>query len=284
VSGTHRRGDPEPRAVLELAVGLAREAGALQRQRLDSELRIDTKSSSVDLVTDVDRACEGIIVEGIERARPADAIVAEEGGGRDAPEAPWRWVIDPLDGTTNYAHGYPCFCVSIGVEREGTRTVGVLYDPMRDELFHAVRGEGAFRNGHRIRVSQEEDLGRSLLATGFSYDRHQRAGDSLRSFAAFLRRARGLRRDGSAALDLAAVACGRFDGYWEWRLRPWDVAAGLLVVEEAGGRVSDATGGPAPRSGAEVVASNGRIHDAMLHVLAEGDDDPAAASRPSDRG
>jgi len=283
VSGPPGRGNPESRAVLELAVGLARKAGALQRQRLDSDLHIATKSSSVDLVTDVDRASEAIIVEGIQRARPADAILAEEGGGRDAPDASWRWVIDPLDGTTNYAHGYPCFCVSIGVEWEGAPDVGVVYDPMRDELFHAIRGEGAFRNGHRIRVSREADLGRSLLATGFSYDRHQRAGDGLGSFAAFLRRARGLRRDGSAAMDLAAVACGRFDGYWEWRLKPWDVAAGLLLVEEAGGRTSDAAGGSAPRSGAELVASNGRIHDAMLRVLAE-DDRPTAPASTTDRG
>jgi len=284
VSRAQARGISEARAVLELAARLAREAGALQRGRLESELRIDTKSSPVDLVTDVDRACEGIIVEGIERARPADAILAEEGGGRDAPGAPWRWIVDPLDGTTNYAHGYPCFCVSIGVEREGAPAVGVVYDPMRDELFHAIRGEGAFRNGRRIRVSRETDLGRSLLATGFAYDRRQGAGDSLASFAAFLRRTRGLRRDGSAAMDLAAVACGRFDGYWEWRLRPWDVAAGLLLVEEAGGRTTDATGRPAPRSGAEVVASNGRIHDAMLRVLAEGGDPPAAPAPPTDPG
>jgi myo-inositol-1(or 4)-monophosphatase len=179
-----------------------------------------------------------------------------------------RWVVDPLDGTTNYAHGFPHFAVSIGVEVEGARTCGVIFDPLRDELWSAERGGGAFLNGRRIRVSATRELGRALLGTGFAYDVHGSADTSLEYFARFIRRARAVRRAGSAALDLAYVACGRFDGFWELQLHPWDVAAGLLLVEEAGGRTSDLDGGPAPASGARTVASNGLVHDQLLAVLA----------------
>lgn len=253
--------------VLALAVELAREAGALQRSRYETPLEIGTKSAPVDLVTEVDRACEALIVEGLCRARPGDAVVAEEGSSRERAGAAWRWLVDPLDGTTNYAHGYPRFCVSIGVERDGTRHVGVVYDPLMDELYHAVRGGGAFRNGRPLRVSSEPRLDRALLATGFAYDRRESSVDNLDQFGAFLKRARALRRDGSAALDLCYVASGRLDGYWERKLQPWDVAAGALVVAEAGGRVSDYAGTGDARSGHEVVASNGLVHDAMLAVL-----------------
>jgi myo-inositol-1(or 4)-monophosphatase len=257
----------EAERVLHLAVRLAREAGALQRERYETGVSIDTKSSPVDLVTEVDRACERLIVDNLGRERPGDAVLAEEGGGGGRNDAAWCWIVDPLDGTTNYAHGYPRFCVSIGVERESLRTVAVVYDPLLDELYHAVRGGGAFRNGRRVRVSEEGNLDRGLLATGFAYDRRTRDDDNLRHFDAFLRSARALRRDGSAALDLAYVACGRLDGFWELHLSPWDVAAGSLLVEEAGGRVSDLRGGPLPRSGRQIVASNGHIHDQMLVVL-----------------
>jgi len=257
----------EQESLLSLAIELARRAGALQRERYETALEIGTKSAPVDLVTEVDKACEAMIVAALEARRPDDAILAEEGGGLDRAGATWRWVIDPLDGTTNYAHGYPRFCVSIGVEREGERTLGAVYDPLMDELYHAARGEGAFRNGRPVRVSPETELGRSLLATGFAYDRRESEVDNLDHFGAFLKRARALRRDGSAALDLCYVASGRLDGYWELKLQPWDVAAGALILEEAGGRFSDFGGGAGARSGREVVASNGRIHDAMLAVL-----------------
>jgi myo-inositol-1(or 4)-monophosphatase len=256
----------EDRDVLELAVRLAREAGALQRERWRTRLRISTKSTATDLVTEVDHACERLVVEALRRERPGDAIVAEEGSGEDRPDAPFRWIIDPLDGTVNFAHGYPRFCVSIGVEAGGERALGVVYDPILDELFHAVRGAGAFVNGERIHVSAERELGRALLATGFAYDPRGRE-ENLVHFAAFMNRTRGLRRDGSAALDLSYVACGRLDGFWELHLHAWDVAAGFLLVEEAGGRVSDLAGRPPSRSGAQTVASNGGIHDAMLAVL-----------------
>jgi myo-inositol-1(or 4)-monophosphatase len=260
----------ETARVLELAERLAREAGALQRERYETNLEIRTKSAPIDLVTEVDHACEQLIVGALAAERPDDAIVAEEGGGNDRPDATWRWIIDPLDGTTNYAHGYPRFCVSIGVEHEGIRSVGVVYDPLLDELYCATRGQGAVLNGRPLRVSGEGDLGRSLIATGFAYDVHGSPTDNLGNLGAVVKQARGIRRDGSAALNLCYVAAGRFDGYWELKLHAWDVAAGLLLVEEAGGRVSDLRGGPPPRSGSEIIASNGGIHEALVEVLAGG--------------
>lgn len=253
----------------ELALRLAREAGALQRRRYGDLLEVRTKSADVDLVTEVDQACEALIVAGIRRERPEDAVLAEEGGGVERPGAAVRWLVDPLDGTTNYAHGYPRFCVSIGVEEEDELRVGVVYDPLLDELFDATQGGGARLNGRPIRVSRNAELGRALLATGFAYDRRRSAEDNLPHVAAFLKRARGLRRDGSAALDLCYVAAGRLDGYWESQLQPWDVAAGGLLVREAGGRVSDRRGGETWRGGDHVVASNGALHATMLAVLEE---------------
>jgi myo-inositol-1(or 4)-monophosphatase len=254
-------------AVLDLAVRLAHAAGKLQRDRYETRLEIRAKTTPINLVTEVDHACERLVVEGIAAERPDDAVLAEEGGGRDREGAAWRWVIDPLDGTVNYAHGYPRFCVSIGVERDGVRAVGVVYDPLLDELYTAVRGGGARRNGRAIRVSETAALGEALLATGFAYDVRRSPDDNLDHFAALVKRSRAVRRDGSAALDLCYVAAGRFDGFWELRLHPWDVAAGLLMVEEAGGRTSDLCGGPAPSSGREVLASNGRIHEALVDAL-----------------
>ena len=257
----------ETQEVLDLAVRLARAAGGIQRDRYETKIEIRTKSAHIDLVTEVDRECEALIVDTLARERANDAVLAEEGGGSDRTEAPWRWIIDPLDGTTNYAHGYPRFCVSIGVERDGERCVGVVYDPLLDELYTAVRGRGAQRNGRSLCVSAEDDLRRALLATGFAYDVQRSEVDNLDHFAHFVKSARAVRRDGSAALDLCYVAAGRFDGFWEIKLHPWDVAAGFLIVEEAGGRVSDLAGGPAPRSGIESVASNGLLHEAMLALL-----------------
>ena len=250
-----------------LAERIARAAGAIQRARYETALDVRTKSASIDLVTEVDHACEALIVEAIHAARPGDAILAEEGRGEDRAGAEWRWVIDPLDGTMNYAHGYPRFCVSIGVQRDGRGELGVVYDPLLDELFCAERGAGATRNGKPLRVSPVAELGRALLATGFAYDVHQSFDDNVDHFARFVKRARGLRRDGSAALDLCYVAAGRFDGFWELKLKPWDVAAGSLIVEEAGGRMSDFSGNPSRGDGRETLASNGRIHEQMLALL-----------------
>jgi myo-inositol-1(or 4)-monophosphatase len=257
----------ESRTRLELAVRIAREAGAIQRERYETDFEIRTKSASIDLVTEVDQACEDLIVAAIEQAHPQDAILAEEGGGSDRDGAQWRWVIDPLDGTTNYAHGYPRFCVSIGVEFDDEREVGVVYDPLLDELYSAVRGQGALLNGRALRVSDETSFGSALLATGFAYDIRKSLEDNLNHFAHVIKQARAVRRDGSAALDLCYVAAGRFDGFWEMKLHPWDVAAGLLIVEEAGGTISDMRGGPAQRSGIETVASNGHIHAQLIDLL-----------------
>jgi myo-inositol-1(or 4)-monophosphatase len=257
----------EAQGIRSLAERLAREAGQIQRERYEGDFEIQTKSASIDLVTDVDRACEKLIVEGIESERPDDAILAEEGGGTDTPNAEWRWVIDPLDGTSNYAHGYPRFCVSIGVEQRGAPTVGVVYDPLLDELFSAVRGEGATLNGRPIHVTKQSRLDQSMLATGFAYDVHHSEEDNINHFASMVKSARAIRRDGSAALNLCYVAAGRFDAFWELKLQPWDVAAGILLVEEAGGRTSDFEGNPSCQSGRRLVATNGHLHPVVLEIL-----------------
>jgi myo-inositol-1(or 4)-monophosphatase len=254
--------------VLALALRLAREAGAIQRSHYETGFEIGTKSRPTDLVTAVDHACEAHLVVALLRERPDDAVLAEEGRGNDRPGAAFRWVIDPLDGTTNFAHGYPRFAVSIGVEHEGEPALGVVYDPLLDECYHALAGGGAFRNGKPIRVSQETAFDRALLATGFAYDKREN-DDNLAEFRAALKTAREVRRDGSASLDLCYVACGRLDGYWEHKLKPWDVAAGALVVREAGGRVTDRRGRGEWRSGQEIVATNGAVHEALLTLLAE---------------
>jgi myo-inositol-1(or 4)-monophosphatase len=252
---------------LELAREVARRAGALQRERYETDLTIDSKSASIDLVTEVDRACEALIVAAIRDAFPRDAILAEEGGIGAAPGAEFCWIIDPLDGTTNFAHGFPRFCVSIGIERRDLRVVAVVYDPLLDECFEAVRGAGAWLGARRLSVSRETELGRGLFATGFPYDVHASDDDNLEAFARVVKSARGIRRDGSAALDLCYVAAGRIDGYWERKLHAWDVAAGILLVEEAGGRVSDEQGGPVDRSGRELVATNGPLHASLLEKV-----------------
>ena len=247
--------------ILELATALAREAGALQRERFDQPRTIETKSSAIDLVTDVDRECDALILDGIRRERPGDSVLTEE-SGKHPGKSGVCWVVDPLDGTTNYAHGFPHFAVSIGVECDGRPEVGVVYDPLKEELFSARRGAGATRNGVPSRVSACRALGEALLGTGFAYDVHTSEVKNLRYFERFIRRARALRRPGSASLDLAYVACGRFDGFWELSLHPWDYAAGLVRVPEAGGQISDLGGGG-------VLASNGALHDQMLAVLVE---------------
>ena len=253
--------------VREFAEHLARAAGAIQRERYETDLVVRTKSAPIDLVTEVDHSCEVLIIEALRRERPGDAIVAEEGSGEDRAGAEWRWVIDPLDGTMNYAHGYPRFCVSIGVQRHGEPCVGVVYDPLLDELFAATRGAGATCNGRALRVSDERELGRALLATGFAYDVHKSPEDNLDHFAAFVKRVRGLRRDGSAALDLCYVAAGRFDGFWEQRLKPWDVAAGILIAREAGALVTDMGGGDGMLDSGDIVAATPALLAPMLDVI-----------------
>ncbi len=254
--------------VLTTAVAIAREAGALLREGFGQEKEVAAKSSAVDWVTQFDQAAEALIMARLQAAFPGHTLVGEEGGTR-AGDGRYTWYIDPLDGTTNFAHGFPVFCVSMALY-QGTRPlVGVIYDPLREECFTAVTGQGAYLNGTRpLHVSQANTLLHSLLATGFPYDRHTSDHDNLAQLALFLKRVHGIRRAGAAALDMAYVAAGRLDGYWEYKLNSYDVAAGLLLVQAAGGTVTDMQGSPpliAPHMA--LVASNGRIHEQMLTVL-----------------
>ena len=255
--------------MLNFAIQAARDAGRILSERYGRAIQISNKGD-IDLVTEADLAAERLIVERIKSHFPRHSILAEEAGEVESASgaaSEYKWIIDPLDGTTNYAHGYPFFCVSIALERAGEVVVGVVYDPLRDELFAAERGEGATLNGRRIRVSETDDLNRALVCTGFPYDVRQRS-DFARRFANFIMQAQSVRRDGAAALDLAYVACGRFDVFWEEGLRPWDVAAGVLILEEAGGRVSHYDGRPFDVYTPPIVASNGVLHEELLRVLA----------------
>lgn len=220
----------------------------------------------LDLVTDVDRRAEDTIVGFLSREFPCFGILTEERPEMKTPLA-CRWILDPLDGTTNYAHGYPFFCVSLAFEEKDKLVWGGVYDPIREELFTATLGRGARLNGRPIHVSTVESLERALLCTGFPYDVHDSSDDNLNYFTAFIKTAQALRRDGSAALDLCYVGAGRFDGFWEMKLKPWDVAAGLLIVNEAGGIVTDFSGAPFTFTDGNILAANKQIHSLMLHVL-----------------
>jgi myo-inositol-1(or 4)-monophosphatase len=253
--------------LLELAIRAAREAGELLRANLGRHIEVH-KKGPIDLVTEVDIASERLIKGLIATHYPRHAVLGEETGtSGSAPAAEYLWIIDPLDGTTNYAHGYPCFCVSIAVERRGELLAGVIYDPTRDELFAAERGSGATLNNRPIRVSDTAPLSRALLVTGFPYNISAGEFTNLEHFRNFSLNAQAVRRDGSAALDLCYVACGRFDGFWELALKAWDTAAGSLIVAEAGGRVTDFSARAFDVRRPECVASNGLVHDEMLAVL-----------------
>ena len=251
---------------LAIAVAAARAAGRLQKERLLCEHSISFKGE-VDLVTEVDRRCEELIIGMLKGAFPDHGFLAEEGGGQGG-DAPYRWIVDPLDGTTNYAHGFPWFCVSIALEFEGEPVLGVIYGCMLDELFTALKGRGAFLNGTPLRVSARKPLRRCLIATGFPYDRTRDNENNFQHFVDFQLASRAVRRAGSAALDLAYLAAGRLDGYWECKLKPWDMAAGTLLVREAGGTVTNHEGSPHLIYDHRILASNGAIHDEMLRVLA----------------
>lgn len=242
-------------------------AGRLQRSRFADGVTVDLKGAK-NLVTEVDLASEQLIVERLLERCPGHGILAEEGDypGGDGTHV---WIIDPLDGTTNFAHGYPWFCVSIALQTGGETVVGVIHNPMTDELFTAADGIGAFRNGSRIRVSERQPLSGALLATGFPYDCATDPENNFNHFIRFQKAARGIRRAGAAALDLAYLAAGRLDGFWEVKLKPWDVAAGTLLVQEAGGRVSTFDGSPYEVTNHRILASNGLIHDEMISLLAE---------------
>jgi myo-inositol-1(or 4)-monophosphatase len=258
---------PDP-IFLTTATEIVLRAGEIQMARRESGFRVD-KKGTIDLVTEVDLECERMCRAVIAERFPDHDILAEElsSGPGEPARARYRWVFDPLDGTTNYAHGLPIFCSSLGLELDGHAIVGAVYDPTRRELFTAERGKGAFLNGAPLTVSRTPALLDALLVTGFPYDVHTRAPDLVGLFGAFLARARAVRRLGSAALDLCYVAAGRFEGFWEQYLKPWDVAAGALIVSEAGGRVTGMDGTPFDPIAAHLVASNGQVHDQILAVI-----------------
>jgi len=254
-------------SILRLAVTLACDAGAELRWRFGRQIVVTLKDE-LNPVTDADQAAETLIRQGIQAHFPTHAIQGEE-QGETSPEGPLRWIVDPLDGTANYAHTFPHFAVSIAVADAHGVHVGVVYDPMRDELFTAQRGQPAWLNGRRLAVSHTTGLQQALLATGFPYDRRRNADNNHREFVALNLACQGVRRAGSAALDLAYVASGRLDGYWEQRLGPWDVAAGALLVACAGGTLSTYDGMPFDGLGHQIVASNGHLHTAVLAELAK---------------
>ena len=263
--------DPLPPLYLATAVETVLRAGAIQMAHFGGPDLHIAKKGAIDLVTDIDLQVERMFRALIAERFTDHRVLAEEfeaaGDRDDVPR--FCWVFDPIDGTTNYAHGLPIFCSAVSLEIDGQPSVAAVYDPSRRELFTAERGAGAWLNGVPLRVSAAVDLIDSLLCTGFPYTVHEEAEELVGLFGAFLGRSRAVRRLGSAALDMAYVAAGRFDGFYEQKLNPWDISAGALLVEEAGGRASNIVGGPFESRRGEVVASNGRIHNAIVGTIAE---------------
>ncbi|MGH7743095.1 MAG: inositol monophosphatase family protein [Candidatus Eiseniibacteriota bacterium] len=272
-------GDPaeQPRALEAAAGEMARAAGAILLEGYGRSHAPERKGR-IDLVTEFDRRSEALLLAEIQRRFPAHGVLAEESGAHPAAGAV-RWIVDPLDGTTNFAHNYPFFAVSIAAESAGRLLAGAVYDPVRDELFSAAAGSGATLNGARLSVSAVAHIEDALLVTGFPYDVRERPELSLKPFQAFLTRAQGVRRDGSAALNLCYLAAGRFDGFWERGLSAWDMAAGVLVVREAGGTVTDFDGGAFDLDARRMLATNDRLHQAMIELLRESGAWPERAAR-----
>ena len=258
---------PSPETLRDAACEMAREAGAIVREGW-GRIHAPERKGAIDLVTEYDRRSEACLLARIAERFPGHAVLAEESGASEGGGAA-RWIVDPLDGTTNFAHNYPFFAVSVGVEAGGRVVAGAVYDPVRDEMFAAALGAGASLNGVPIRVSGIAGVGDALLVTGFPYDVRERPRRYLDPFEAFLVRAQGIRRDGSAALNLCYLACGRFDGFWELSLSPWDMAAGALIVREAGGVITRFDGAEFRLDGREILATNGRIHEEMKGILRE---------------
>src|ERR1700687_1819910 len=254
-----------PAKLEQVALRASRAAGRIHLQRL-SRIKVTRKTNAIDLVPEADQESERAIIRMLGRAFPSHAILAEESGA-NAQTSEHRWIIDPLDGTTNFAHGFPQFCVSIAYERRGRVQLAVVCDAFKKECFVAQRGRGTTLNGKPAHVSRVPTLDLALLATGFPYDRRERRRYYLAFWEAFMTRTQGVRRTGLAALDLAYVACGRTDGFWEFGLKQWDVAAGALMVEEAGGHVSNMDGSRLDIAAAKIVASNGRLHQRIIETL-----------------
>ena len=255
-------------ALKNLAVEIAKNAGSLLLNR-PKQLDISTKTSDIDVVTQMDRASERFIVEEILKARPDDGIIGEEGADRPSKSG-YTWVIDPIDGTINFANGIPICCVSIGIEKDGVMVLGAVYNPFMNELFFAERGKGATLNGNKIVVSDKDNLLSSCLVTGFPYQYLDTANGPLQIFDKLIRKAIPVRRLGSAAIDLCWTAAGRFDGFYEHKLQAWDSAAGFLMVEEAGGKVTDLKGNPYSPYQPGIIATNGKIHASLLNVIEGG--------------
>jgi len=251
---------------MTVAVEAASAAGLALLEKAHEGFHVDYKAA-VNLVTDADLAAEDCIVSAIRRSFPGHRVLAEESGAAAPSTSPCQWIIDPLDGTTNFAHGFPFYAVSIGLEYAGSCVLGVVLDPVRNELFTAELGRGAFLNGKRVRVSETEKLDQALLVTGFAYDIRDNPNNNLDHFTRLSLHAQGVRRTGSAALDLCYVAAGRFDGFWEVKLNPWDMAAGSVILREAGGLVTSFARDTFSIYGQELVATNGLIHDELLHLL-----------------
>ncbi|MBI1807499.1 MAG: inositol monophosphatase [Ignavibacteria bacterium] len=253
--------------MLSIAIEAAQQAGKFLKRSLGNVREIEQKSGEEkNLVTEIDRRSEKLIIDIIRKHYPNHDILAEE-SGRMGQASEYKWIIDPLDGTTNFTHGFPVFCVSIALERNGVIVLGVIYDPNFDELFTAEKGKGAYLNNKRVRVSQIDFLARSLLVTGFPYNITENPGHAIEHFVNFLMKAQAVRRMGSAAIDLAYTAAGRYEGFWEVALNPWDMAAGVLLVEEAGGKVTDFAGHPFSIYKKDVLATNSVIHDQMMKIL-----------------
>ncbi|MGO9481537.1 MAG: inositol monophosphatase family protein [Candidatus Kryptoniota bacterium] len=252
--------------MLEKIIEIAKKAGKFLKENEGKISEIKEKGSFTNLVTNIDKASETIIKDFITSNFPAHGILAEESGA-SSPMSEYRWIIDPLDGTTNYTHSYPVYCVSIGLEYKGEPVAGVVYDPNFDELFSAEKGSGAFMNGKKLDVTSTGTLERALLATGFPYDIKNNPFNCIQHFNEFLTAAQAIRRLGSAALDICYVAAGRMDGFWEVNLHPWDTAAAVLITTEAGGKVSDFTGGKYNIYQKNILLSNGSIHEQMIEVL-----------------
>lgn len=258
------------RDALEVAIDAALAAGKIQKERSRNVGKV-TYKSAINPVTEVDLLCEKEIIGRIKRRFPEHSFLAEESGDTQGlASGKNKWIVDPLDGTVNYAHGFPCYCVSIALERDGEVVLGVIYNPCMDELFVAEKGKGATLNSNPISVSAIGSLKESLLATGFAYDINESKNDNLDHFANFLKQCQAVRRPGSAAMDLCYTAMGRFEGFWELKLHPWDVAAGALIVREAGGRITRFDGSPFGIYDREILASNGLVHQAMVGVLRQG--------------
>jgi len=251
--------------MINKVINIAKEAGEVIRDGFRQNILIELKTGENNLVTNIDKAAEKIILNFIRSEYPTHSIIAEE-SGTDIKSSEFTWVVDPLDGTTNFAHGIPIFGVSIGLQKNNQTILGVVYDVMRNKMYSAEKGSGAFENGKKISVTQNSKLIKSVLVTGFSYDMIN-IDEAIKIFGVFLKNTRGVRRLGSAAVDMCYVASGVFDGFWEKYLSPWDVCAGMLLVEEAGGKVSDFSGKPTDIFSKEILTTNRLVHDAMVHVL-----------------